>query len=253
MTANDLITVLIPTSPIPSHPSTAIIEKAINSVRRHLPKAHIQIMIDGIRPEQEHYRASYGEYLRNLVGTCMEKYKKVYLLPYTRFLHQAQMTKASLGIVMTPLILFMEHDTFFIEGDIDWEGICRVILAGDANMVGFHCQSEPWIIPEHEHLMIDKQRNYFQGVPMLRTWQWSQRPHVASTDFYRRILNAYFRPEFRTMIEDQMYNTVLTSREIQGEDGWHEWKMMYYAPEGNIRRTDTVDGRGDDPKYPMTF
>lgn len=248
------ITVLIPTSPISIHPSTEVIEKAIKSVRLHLPKALIMIMVDGIRPEQQHYQEKYLGYVKNLIGDAAIRWGNVVFMPFLEFTHQAAMTRKALEIVTTPQILFLEHDTFFLEGlPIDFPGISQVIEAGHANMVGFHCQWEPWVIPEHEHLMLDKERVLFEGVPMIRTWQWSQRPHVASTDFYRKILRTCFSKNCKTMIEDRMHEVVLGTRVALGDEGWDSWKLMYYAPTGSIRRTWTVDGRGTDPKFPMEY
>jgi len=248
----DKISVMIPTSPIPSHPSTAIIDKAITSVRQHLPTAPIYIMVDGIRPEQEHYREPYLEYIRGLVGKSLFQWHNIKLVPFMEFQHQAAMMRKTLEMVITPQVLFMEHDTFFLDGlPIDFNGISKVIESGEANMVGFHCQWEPWVIPEHEHLMLDKERVYFHGVPMIRTWQFSARPHVASADFYRRILKAHFSENCRTFIEDQMHPVLLTTRAAGGDAAWDQWRLMYYAPDGSIRRTWTEDGRGNDPKFSM--
>ena len=58
------VAVLIPTSPIPSHPSTEMIETTIASVKEQLPDAPIIVMIDGIRPEQAELRPAYDEYTR---------------------------------------------------------------------------------------------------------------------------------------------------------------------------------------------
>lgn len=246
------ISVLIPTSPISAHPSTMLIQKCVASVRKHLPDAPIYVMIDGIREEQRHYTERYVDYIRNLVDTV--DFHTVTFVPFIAFTHQAAMTRKTLELVKTPLILFMEHDTFFLDdAPIDFEGISRVIKSGALNMVQFHCQWEPWIIPEHEHLMLDKERVYFDGVPMVRTWQFSARPHVASADFYRKVLANYFSANCKTFIEDRMHDVVTSTRTTLGDDGWSNWKLAYYAPEGSIRRTWTDDGRGSDPKFSMEF
>ena len=249
------ISVLIPTSPISAHPSTALIEKCIASVRKHLPDSTICIMADGVRPEQEHYRDAYQTYLDRLWNFVGHDENLQYLI-FNEFQHQAAMTRQTLKGVRTPLILFMEHDTFFLDGlPIDFDGIARVIKSGALNMVQFHCQWEPWIIPEHEHLMLDKERVYFDGVPMVRTWQFSARPHVASADFYRKFLKAHFSEHCRTFIEDRMSEVIFSSRAAMDERGWWDWKLAYYAPTegGTIRRTWTDDGRGQDEKFPMVF
>lgn len=251
MNLRDQITVLVPTSPIPSHPSTAVIERTIMNVREQLPESEIIIMMDGVRPEQEHRRADYEEYKRRLIHLCND-WTNVLPIVHEEFLHQAEMTRRALDLVKTPLLLFMEHDTFFT-GPIDFPGIVKVILSGDANLVGFYCMLCPWIHPEHVHMMLENERTYYRGVPMIRTWQWSQRPHVASVDFYRKVMT-YFSPESRTMIEDRIYGPVVTSRAMRGSAGWDEWRLMFYAPEGStINRSHTVDGRYPDPKYDMKF
>jgi hypothetical protein len=247
------ITVLVPTSPIKSHPSTAIIEKCIESVRLHLPTAKIIIMADGVRPEQKDYEERYVDYLTKL-KTIAADWGDVNFSLFTHFAHQAYMARETLKAVNTPLILFLESDTFFIrDAPIDFAGICRVIRSGALHMVGFHCHWEPWILPAHEDLMIDKERYLIDGVPFVRTWQFSARPHVASKDFYRMILNAYFTKDCRCFIEDRMYDVVTSSRNALGDESWHLWKLAYYAPEGSIRRTWTDDGRQGDPKFPMEF
>jgi len=248
------ITVLVPTSPIKSHPSTAIIQKAIASVQKHLPDAEIRIMIDGIRDEQKEYLERYVDYIGRLATEDFFCQDNIRLFPFVSHQHQVAMTRHVLKSVTTPLIMLLEHDTFFLDGlPIDFAGIARVIKAGHANMVQFHCQWEPWIIPEHEHLMLDKERKYIDGVPMVRTWQFSARPHVASADFYRGMLSSWFTLNARTFIEDRMVDVLAGARMAIGNDAWEDWKLFYYAPEGTIRRTWTDDGRASDPKFPITY
>jgi hypothetical protein len=252
VSADSQVTVLVPTSPIRSHPSTEIIQKCIESVRRHLPTAPIVIMADGVRPEQAEYEERYRQYLLDF-ATLATKWEPILLSSFAEFHHQAAMTRETLKTVKTPLILFMESDTFFLDEPIDFTGICRVIRSGALHVVGFHCHWEPWIIPAHEHLMLDKERYYIDGVPFVRTWQFSARPHVASTDFYRMLLNGYFTKECRTFIEDRIYDVIISSRKTLGEPGWHLWKLAYYAPLESIRRTWTDDGRAGDEKFGMVY
>jgi len=247
------ISVLIPTSPIAAHPSTGLIEKCIASVRQHLPDAPIYVMIDGIRDEQRHYKERYEQYILKMF-TNVDRFSYIHFVHFANFTHQAAMTRKTLETVNTPLLLFVESDCFFLDGlPIDFEGIARVIKSGALNMVQFHCQWEPWIIPEHQHLMLDRERLNYDGVPMVRTWQWSQRPHVASADFYRGFLRNYFSENCRCMIEDRMHDVLMSSRITMGDDGWDSWRLAYYAPEGSIRRSWTDDGRGSDPKFSMEF
>jgi hypothetical protein len=33
--------------------------------------------------------------------------------------------------------------------------------------------------------------------------------------------------------------------------GWYNWRLWIYTPEGNIKRSYHLDGRGGDPKFEM--
>lgn len=248
----DKITVLVPTSPIPSHPSTEIIEETISTIRHHLPDCEILIMIDGIREQQLDRKDDYEKYKQKLLWLCNNQWTNVLPVVFDEHNHQASMTKKTLDLVRTPLLLFVEHDTPIVtDYEIEWDGLADVILQGEANFIRLH--HEALVLPEHEPLMIDSAASKICGVPLRKTIQWSQRPHLASAAFYRRFLDTHFSPESRTMIEDKMHGVVLEAWDVQGIMGWYDYRLMIYTPEGNIKRSYNLDGRKDDPKYDMTF
>ena len=236
------ITILMPTSPVPSNPSTEIIENTIASVRYHLPEAKIIIMVDGMRREQwerSDTRKRYDEF-KSRLNRSNDPHVQLNVFPI--HFHQAEMTRSVLGEVKTPLVLFVEHDTPLVRLSIDWGGIERTILSGWVNYVRFH-HSNHWE-PLHEYLMRGKIDPC--GVPLIKTVQWSQRPHVASTLFYQELMKQ-FRPGCRTMIEDFIYDYV-------AEGPWEKYKLAIYAPtEGGIQRSLHTDARGSDSKFPMEF
>lgn len=243
------ITILIPTSPIPAHPSTEMIETTIADVRAKLPNSEIILMIDGIRPEQADRQEDYEEYIHRLLWLCHHEWHNVLPLLFNEHTHQASMTREALNYVDTPIILFVEHDAPLTpDRDFDWRGLCISILKGEANLIRFH--HEALILPEHESLMMSEVIHVC-GVPMRKTMQWSQRPHLASTAFYRRFIEAYFHPESKTMIEDVMHGIVHTDCMRDGLMGWNNWRLWIYTPEGDIKRSYHLDGRQDDPKYEM--
>ena len=92
--------------------------------------------------------------------------------------------------------------------------------------------------------MLDRVTTSMLGVPLRRTVQWSQRPHLAGTDYYRTILADYFPQSARTMIEDRMHSVA------QSEKGH---RLALYHPEGNIKRSYHLDARGDESKFDMRF
>lgn len=245
------ITVIIPTSPIPSHPSTGVIEETIQNIRSMLPDCEIIIGIDGVRREQEFRREDYEKYIQRLLWLCNYEWHNVLPVRFQEHQHQALMTKKLLEMVNTPLILFVEHDTGLTpDYEFEWPQLIQAIESGSANVIRFH--HEGHIPPEHNYLMLGG-REDICGIPMMKTMQWSQRPHLASTFFYREMLNEFVTDQSRTMIEDTVHGRVQTDCQDSGIMGWYKWRLWIYYPEGNIKRSYTTDGRKDDPKFDMIF
>ena len=242
-------TVLVATSPIASHPSTDIIEQTIASVRHHLPGSEIIIMIDGVRPEQEHYRERYTEYTRRLLWLCNTKLSNVTPMLFTEHNHQANMTRAALDRVLTPTVLFMEHDTPLVtDRPIEWDEIVNLISKKVVDVMRFHYAGH--IHPEHEYLMVDPRVVNLDGVLLRRTKQWSQRPHLASTEYYRAIIREFFPVTSRTMIEDRMHGVVKNNEDPE------KHRVAVYCPsdpDGAIIRSWHLDGRGEDDKFEMVY
>jgi hypothetical protein len=113
------------------------------------------------------------------------------------------------------------------------------------DVVRFHHESH--ILDDHQHLMLDETPNVLGGLlPVYRTSQWSQRPHVARVDYYTRIIDTYFPKTCNTMIEDKMHS-------VCQDRAWQANRLAVYAPGPNIKRSLHTDGRGDDPKFDMRF
>jgi hypothetical protein len=241
------ITVLIPTSPIPSHPSTAILDETIANIRKYTD-AEIIIMQDGVHESLQHRLLDYQKYC-SIVNKRMHdgSYGNCRVIPFPEHNHQSMMTRYVLcNLVKTPLVMFCEHDTSPI-GDIPFDDICQLIGV-TLNCVRFNIFHE--IPDEHRYLMLGKtevvlndpiRRHFFE-----RTIQWSQRPHIAKTEWYIKILETYFKDQNqRSMIEDVMHSVVQTAYEAQGQD---TFGLAIYTPEGNQLRSYHSDGRGDDQK-----
>jgi len=224
------ITVVIPTSPIPAHPSTEIIERTIQSIRKHLPDSEIVIMCDGVRPEVEHRSKQYREYLVYLIEQVNFRYANVLICPFAKHLQQAGMMKATMAWCHTPLVLFCEHDATIDDKPIDWLGIRWMLASEKANTVRFYWHET--LHPEHQHLFGEREGDF------VKTIQWSSWPHVSRTDFYRRILDEYFSGDDCKMIETVMYSPVL-------ELPWEKFKTWIYAPEPDAIRFHHLDARRD--------
>lgn len=250
---SDLVTIVISTSPIPSHPTTAVIEETVASIRAQpdLAGAEIIIACDGVRPEQEHRAEAYGEYVRRLLWLTNHRWHNVVPMVAEEWLHQANLTRRALELVRTALVLFVEHDTPLC-GPIPWGELVDQVQAGKLNLVRLH--HEAGVLDEHRHLMVDSDASWGDcPVPVLRTMQWSQRPHLARADWYRSLLGRYFGADARTMIEDCMHGVVDHAWRTRRERGWEEWRLAIYAPPGDMKRSLHTDGRAGDDKGEMVY
>lgn len=246
------ITVLITTSPSQKHPDTAILEETIKSVRDRLPEAEILIVADGIRKEQEHLQSAYGQYLHHVAWLCNVQWERAALFCMPSHHHQALSTKAAMKHVNTPYILFMEHDTP-LQGEFNFQRLERVLASGQADLIRFHHESR--VLEEHAHLMVGPVETNVFGLTMQKTKQWSQRPHLATSAYYRHILDTYFGDESKSMIEDTLYGT-LKNLVDEDEMNWYRHRVWMYMEEdahGSIQHSYHLDGRGTDPKYDMKF
>lgn len=249
------VTVLMPTSPIPDHPSTACIEDSIRRVRAYpgLERADIIIMVDGVREEQEGRTADYEEYKRRLIDLCNwhPDFWGCFPLVFDEFTHQANMARYALELVRTPLIFYVEHDTYPV-GALDFPVLFRTFEeAPQMNVLRFSIFDAH--IPEHAHLFPNGPTIRVPDGRLIPTIQWSQRPHLARTDWYRQQMTEWFGSKARTMIEDTMFGLVF-ERVKRGLDKWQDWGIYLYEPaSGGLLRSDTSDGRKKDPKFSMQW
>ena len=202
-------TIIIPTSSILSHPSTEILDETISTIRTHLPDSEIILMFDGLRKEHQDRRRTYNEYIRRALFKANTEYGNVYPVIFKEHHHQTGMTKAILEYIRTETILYIEQDTPLTpDWEIPFDNLEKIIKDGDSNLIRFHFES---IIPkEHNHMMLSTEK--FRDVTLMKTVQWSQRPHLSSLAFYRRILNDYFSELFLQNTEAEDIN--ILKREI---------------------------------------
>ena len=81
---------------------------------------------------------------------------------------------------------------------------------------------------------------------MAPTVQYSARPHLASTDLYRRALADHFTG-LCCMLEDKLHSVLQTTP-------WDDWRLHIYTPapdaDGHgIKRSWHTDGRQGDDKW----
>jgi hypothetical protein len=230
---DDLTTVLVTTSPSKKHPDTDLVEETLASIRWHLPTAQILILCDGVRKEQEEYRARYSDFIIALEEVILDRYPNVRLVVFPEWQHQAwTIAKGINSCVTTPLILFTEHDQRLLPQFIPWTSLAAMILDNQIKLVRFMLEDS--IKPEWNHLMLGP----FNEV-LTKTVQWSQRTHLALTDYYRWLISKHLKPGDRCYLEDRFYGL---------QDEWEDHKLVIFTPL-NPRRIYHSDGRGDDAKF----
>lgn len=233
--ARPAITVLIPTSPIPDHPSVAHIVETVNSIRQYPELGEIIISCDGVRPEQEDLQDRYLEYVRDLIWHANHVWQNVLVVFHDEYLHQVEMARRALPLVRTEAILYVEHDTPLCD-PIPWDGL--VAALDELDVVRLYHETA---IP-HEHGYLHRGEVEIGGHRFERTVQWSQRPHLARREWYAQMLDAHFSPEARTFIEDKMHSVAQSPR-------WPGRIGIYLPPGDSIRRSRHTDGRGGAPKF----
>lgn len=249
------VTVLIPTSSIPAHPSTELIRECIARTRAYpeMADADVIIMFDGIHDNHAYRAAEYEEYKRQMIDLCSWSSELRGCLPlvFDAHSHQSGMTKRALQLVDTPLIFFQEHDTYPLH-DIDWNGLFAAFeQPHNVNQIQLHIDGR--ILPEHRYLMIDNDPQQIGSVRLIRHRKWSQRPHLARTSWYRQLMAEYFGQNARTMIED-VINGALCTRVGGRIDTWKKWGTWIYHPDDPIHgilRSGTRDGRDGESKIPL--
>lgn len=234
------ITAVVCTSVIPSHPSTAILDETIASIRHHLPDCEIILQIDGLREEQQDRKADYDEYKTRVLWKCLHEWQNVLPVIFDELHHQSDMMRATVDKINTPLLLYVEADAPLVtEKTIDFDLIELTILNGEANTIRLHHED---VIPkEHDHLMIGKEAKF------TKTIQWSQRPHVSSVLYYKEVVLPTIPP--KSFIEDTFHGVVQNDYYEYGKIGWYKHRLWIYTPSKGIKRSYHTDGRAGGLKF----
>lgn len=228
------LTVVVPTSYIPSHPSTEIIEETLSSIRYHTD-APILITIDELRPEYASKEDDYYGYIEKLLWKCNFEYENIVPFMMPKHTHQVGMMRKALEWIDTPYILYVEHDTPLVKRDIDFAYLYSQMENGYVNMVRFHYDVS--IHESHQHMLVpEKNRSR-----LVATKQWSQRPHLALTDFYRFVMGL-FSPHANCFIEDFIHGKCQY-------DEFDNWKTFIYSPSTDIKFSYHLDGRAGNNKF----
>lgn len=238
------ITIIIPTSVLPSHPSTSVIDETISTIRYHFPENEIILQIDGLREEQNSLKKDYDEYKNRVLWKCLHEWKNVLPIVFNEHSHQTNMMKETIDLIRTPLLLYVEADAPLVTDEfIDWQKCADMFDCGKANTIRFHFESQ--IPKEHEHLMHGIEDGF------MKTSQWSQRPHISRVSYYRKVVLPNSWEKF--FIEDKFHGKVIQDcllyKSPKKNVGWNRHKLWIYHPDGSIKRSYHLDGREGTRKF----
>lgn len=170
-------TIIVPISPIPSHPSTEMLERAVRSIHEHLG-AHdwpLILVCDGGTRDRSY--SQFKEHLRALVAHD-KAFQQASVLECTYWRHLSGVLEEALQHVKTELVLIFQHDH---------EVRRRVNIAGI-----LACFANPAI----KHLRLNRHDNKVEGwdfilepfpeapIPLLKTAAWSDMPHFVRKTYY---------------------------------------------------------------------
>jgi hypothetical protein len=229
----DNVTIIVVASVIPSHPDTFILDETISSVRSHFPDNEIILQLDGLRKERLARKDDYDEFKSRVLWKCLHEWKNVLPIIFDDHNHQTDMMKKTIDDVQTAAILYVEGDAPITpDCEIDWQKCLDMLEYEKANTIRFHFEvSIPF---EHDHLMLGLEDGF------MKTVQWSQRPHLSLTKYYREVVLPAC--DEKTFIEDKFHGVVQ-------DDGWDKHKLWIYHPEGSIKRSYHLDGRAGTRKF----
>ena len=235
MNIND-ITIVIPTSVLPTHPETDIIDEVISSIRKYFPDNEIILQVDGLREEQAHRKPQYDEYKNRILWKCLHEYTNVLPIIFDEHMHQSNMMQESLHLITTPLMMYVEGDIALRDDvQINWQEILDMLDSKKAYTVRFYTFNVT-IEPTHMPLMMEQEGDF------VKTFQWSQQPHISYVSYYRDTVLPNTTPNL--FIEDKFYGKVFADCH-ETPERWDDHRLWLYNPVGasDIRLGKNLDGR----------
>ena len=176
---NPDLTLLVITSPIPGHHSTAMIDRTIESAQQGCGGARLLILCDGVRDES--LRPAYTEYLARLRLIYQEAVVSADQAPWE---HCSMLLHRFFDRITTEYVLYWEHD-WLLNRPVP----TRAILGALREPVRF--------------IRLNKRANTVTGgdkelapyrsgnVALLATPYWSANPHFARASSYRECILAH--------------------------------------------------------------
>jgi hypothetical protein len=228
------VTSLIPTSPVPRHPNTELMDETVAGIRHHLPDSPIIIMADGVWSGVSHRKEQYEEYQKNIEG----KYPNTRIVRFQTHTQQVNMTRYCIqNFIQTPYIWFNEHDApLRTDRAINWDAMLEAVSSGRFNIVRLS-YFEEGIHEAHQHLVTGI--DWIQGEKFVRTTQFSGWPHLSTVKFYVNKILPLCNEGDTQMVEIAAYGPCANAP-------WDQWRVGVYCPSSPAQRFYHRNGREND-------
>lgn len=241
------LAVVITSSPTPANPSIDTVSQVIQSVRDRTD-APIWLLMDGVSPrlrDNVSARNDYELYIQRVLWAAEHQWSGVVPVVSPRWEHQTGMISSLLrsGLIHQPHLLVMEHDTL-LEGDVPLDQLQRLLDLGELDVIRLNYGTA--VDPAHEHMYIDAEPILRQGLPIRRTWQWSQQLHLARTAYYADLLA---RAPSESYVEEVASGVMSSGWSQHGIHSWFSHRVAMYTPEGDQHRSRHIDDRNGDERY----
>jgi hypothetical protein len=222
---------MVPTSAIPIHPSTIIMDETITGIRFHFPDSPILILADGVWSGIAHRQEQYNEYLKRIDT----RYPNTRVIRFSQHTQQTGMAQYAIqNFVQTKLVFWNEHDApLRTDRPIDWDAIVHEVESDAAGLVRF-TYFEEGIHEAHEHLVCGRYR--VGDATFVRTLQFSGWSFLTTVEYF---VNKIFtgQPIGKEMLELRMHGIVANAP-------WEQYKTVIYVPDGPAQRFRHSNGRG---------
>jgi hypothetical protein len=240
----DRLSVIVTASAIPSHPASHVIDCTIDSVRSRLPDVPIIVCYDGLPPDSPLNPILYDDHVNAMTAKAQEgAWGDAIVRDHGEWVHQTAMIRHAIDEVHTPCVMLLEHDTPLVKG-IDFEAVCDTLEQNHLDVVRFSEGTSVysgWLHMHPDHAQVTD-HGPIQGI---RTAQWSQRPHVSRTEWYRWMLDEHCA-DYHGFVEEKMHGVCSEAWRLHGEAGWARYRLALYAENGDpqdIGRHAHIDGR----------
>ncbi len=184
-----LITVITTTNPIPSMPNTRLLCAAQTSLNRSpiLALCKKIIVFDGVQPGYAHRAEDYELYKKCVAQLTqnLPAFANTELVFCSSWQYIGGAVREAMKRVTTPFVFLHQHDLILTK-DVDFAGIIATMIGNPrVKYVGLMDHSENTAFSNDR---VDDVIEGFHCVPLCRTFGYSDRCHVARTEFYREFV-----------------------------------------------------------------